>query len=382
MKTKVVLGILTVMLAMSGCSFWGINEEKQATADQAAEEASQEAEDTETVKQKLYEYKLLYAFKDVAEETFPEKIQRGLYWEERDCADNTIGIVSVPILDENGMQDMTKFCGDICDWIESSLKEVSYEEAPWLYQEILIYMYPDTVTFNLAQYISNGYDREILYGGLYDFVDKELTRPKNVDNSQLEDNTEGHVEGKTEYKALEFDTKEATKDYSSYSQGCTYKTQDGITYELVATDRAAGSSFYVLISYKEGRNSVALVNRDPFNGSGGEAKWITFIDDTELGFACLTYNGGDDAFLYRTADGGRSFTQINFPSARVTLADGSIYNPFVIPEKVWAEDGDLFMLVGQSAWSGDYYSEELGKHPSGLYVSHDYGISFEYVGEQ
>ena len=30
-----------------------------------------------------------------------------------------------PILDENGMQDMTKFCGDICDWIESSLKEVS-----------------------------------------------------------------------------------------------------------------------------------------------------------------------------------------------------------------------------------------------------------------
>ncbi|WP_026488786.1 hypothetical protein [Butyrivibrio sp. XBB1001] len=365
MKTKVLLGVLLGTLALSACSFSEVNESNKLTADQAAEEASQEAEDTETARQKLYEYKLLYAFKDVAEETFPDKIQRGLYWEENDCADNTIGIVSVPILDENGMQDMTKFCGDICDWIESSLKEVSYEEAPWLYQEILIYMYPDTVTFNLAQYISNGYDREILYGGLYDFVDKELTRPKNVENSQAEENSEGQAE-----------------DFSSYSQGCTYKTQDGITYELVATDRAAGSSYYVLISYKEGRNSVALVNRDPFNGSGGEAKWITFIDDTELGFACLSYNGGDDAFLYRTDDGGRSFTQINFPSARVTLADGSIYNPFVIPKKVWAEDGDLFMLVGQSAWSGDYYSEELGKHPSGLYVSHDNGISFEYVGEQ
>ena len=40
------------------------------------------------------------------------------------------------------------------------------------------------------------------------------------------------------------------------------------------------------------------------------------------------------------------------------------------------------MLAGQSPWSGDYYSEELGKHPSGLYVSHDDGMSFEYVGEQ
>ena len=40
------------------------------------------------------------------------------------------------------------------------------------------------------------------------------------------------------------------------------------------------------------------------------------------------------------------------------------------------------MLVGQSQWSGDYYSEELGKYPSGLYISHDYGASFEYLGEQ
>ena len=40
------------------------------------------------------------------------------------------------------------------------------------------------------------------------------------------------------------------------------------------------------------------------------------------------------------------------------------------------------MLVGQSQYSEDYYNEELEKHPSGLYVSHDDGVSFEYVGEQ
>ena len=86
--------------------------------------------------------------------------------------------------------------------------------------------------------------------------------------------------------------------------------------------------------------------------------------------------------LYRTEDGGMSFTQINYPSAKVKLAGDNIYNPFVIPEKVWVEGDELYMLAGQSPYSGDYYSEELEKHPSGLYVSHNDGMSFEYVGEQ
>ncbi len=62
------------------------------------------------------------------------------------------------------------------------------------------------------------------------------------------------------------------------------------------------------------------------------------------------------------------------------LTFSTFYNPFVIPEKVWAEGEELYLLAGQSPWSGDYYSEELDKHPSGLYVSHDDGMSFEYVG--
>ncbi len=107
-----------------------------------------------------------------------------------------------------------------------------------------------------------------------------------------------------------------------------------------------------------------------------------FIGDSNLGFACLSYNVGDNAFLFRTEDGGKSFLQINYPSAKVKLSDGTIYNPFVIPEKVWEEGKELYLLAGQSPWSGDYYSEELDKYPSGLYVSHDGGMSFEYIGEQ
>ena len=151
---------------------------------------------------------------------------------------------------------------------------------------------------------------------------------------------------------------------------------------MIPVDRAAGSSYYVLTAKRKSDGKVVLVNDDPYCGSGGAASWLEFIDDTNLGFSCLTYNGGDDALLYRTADGGRSFTQVNFPSPKVKLSDGSLYNPFTIPEKVWKDGEDIYMLVGQSPYSGDYYSEELEKHPSGLYVSHDDGISFDYIGEQ
>ena len=151
---------------------------------------------------------------------------------------------------------------------------------------------------------------------------------------------------------------------------------------MLPVDRAAGSSYYSFVAYKKGSSIPSVINENPYCGSGGQASWIEFIDDTNLGFSCLTYNGGDDALLFRTEDGGRSFAQVNYPSARVKLSDGTMYNPFTIPEKVWKEDDALYMLVGQSPWSGDYNGDEEGGHPAGLYVSYNEGISFEYIGEQ
>ena len=172
------------------------------------------------------------------------------------------------------------------------------------------------------------------------------------------------------------------EDYSSIEPECTYTSEDGTVYGMLPVDRAAGSSYYVFAAYKEGETIPALVNEDPFCGSGGQVTWIDFIDNSNLGFSCLTYNGGDDGMLFRTEDGGKSFTQIEYPSAEVELSDGTIYNPFTIPEKVWSEGAALYMLAGQSPWSGDYYNDELEKHPSGLYVSYDDGISFNYLREQ
>ena len=323
---------------------------------------------SELSEQMKKEYQYLNDFIAVTEDTFPERFQRGLYWEEKACNENSIGRVQVPIIDENGMQDLTWFCENICGWLESCLEEVPYENAPWLYKEVVFAMPSLSDSFDPSPYISSGYDHDSLYEAIYDFVDKKLTSADYPKHKA--------------YGMLEFVDDGSDEFFPSVEPECSYTTKDGVTYGMLLVDRAGGSSYYSLVAYQKGEKTPVMVNRDPYNGCGGQAEWITFIDDSNLGFSCLSYNGGDDALLYRTEDGGKSFTQINYPSAKVKLSDGTIYNPFVIPEKVWLEDGSLFMLAGQSPWSGDYYSEELGKHPSGLYMSHDDGMSFEYVGEQ
>lgn len=377
MKRKVIGSILLGMVILSACSFSGAKETDQEADTQSETEEGEESEESgetddsyETDKLKEQEKELLSEFMELTEDTFPEKIQRAVRWEEKECADNLIGTVQVPVLDENGMQDMSWFCDDICDWIELCLEQIPYDEAPWLYQEVIVDFWDDSASFYPSEFISGGYDRAKLYGGLYDFLDENINAP------------EYPVKNQTEYGKLTFEDDGSGEGYESYEARCTYKTRDGIIYGMVEVDRAAGSSYYSLVAQDGPNGPVALINPDPYNGMGGEAKWIQFMEDSNLGFACLTYNGGDDAFLFRTTDGGRSFEQIDYPSARIKLPDGSVYNPFTIPERVWAEDGDIYMLVEQSPWSGDYYSEELDKHPAGLYVSHDDGTSFEYIGEQ
>ena len=369
MRKRAVGVILASVLLLSACTFgpdFTLNNGSDIE-DPASEEDSVDEQEKAVIREEL---KLRDRFVSTCEMIFPDKIQRYLAWEMRDCADNNIGSAMVPILDENGTQDLSWFCEDICDWMEECTKEIPYEEVPWQYKEFIIAMPSKEMSFELKPYVENGFDREGLYGALYDFVDKELTSSYYNEHKSF-----GHLD----YEEIVRGGEEFEGDFEP---DCSYKTADGITYGMIPVDRAAGSSYYMLVASVDGGRRNIIVNEDPYLGSGGQAAWIEFIDDSDLGFACLTYNGGDDGMLYRTEDGGMTFTQINYPSAKVKLAGDNIYNPFVIPEKVWVEDGELYMLAGQSPYSGDYYSEELEKHPSGLYVSHNDGMSFEYVGEQ
>lgn len=204
-------------------------------------------------------------------------------------------------------------------------------------------------------------------------VEKELPEAVKEDSTVTGTEVSAPADKGTETGEI---SPEILEDYLSREPACTFLTEEGMEYRMVAVDRALGSSFYVLIGTNDQGKTCAFVNSNPYNGSGGESRWITFVNEN-LGFSCLAYSAGANGSLYRTEDGGTSWEVIEYPSARKILPDGTNYNPFVMPEKVYVEDGALFMEAGQGSDS-DYYDTELG-FCLGLYRSVDQGLNWEFV---
>lgn len=171
-----------------------------------------------------------------------------------------------------------------------------------------------------------------------------------------------------------------------FTPDCTFRMKDGTLLKMTAVDRAAGSSYYVLLREKAAEETSVL-NWDPYCGSGGEAKWITFLEDQKTGFSCLAYSGGSKGSLYRTEDGGKSFQEVLWPSAAVKLSDGMLYNPFIMPEEIRQQDGKLYLLVGQGP-DGDYHVNASvdgvwdGTFAYGMYESEDLGKNWVFTGIQ
>ena len=280
--------------------------------------------------------------------------------------------IYVPIIGPGSAWDQEKesFSRDVTDWLAGMLEELPLEENRRLYTRIQIaigterYDYepeiPDTLTEE---------GKTSVYNRLYRFVDQKLS--------------EYYAEGlKTEQKAEEeapvIPSKEQVALWMTFEPDCSYRMPDGTWYYMLPVDRALGSSYYVLIALREGEEEPSLVNTDPYLGSGGGAEWISFLEDGRTGFSCLSRGAGTLGVLYRTEDGGKSFTEVEYPSSNALLPDGSYYNPFVMPQKVYEEDGKLYMEAGQGAM-GDYYGEQGFCH--GLYESADLGKTWQYMGE-
>ncbi len=271
----------------------------------------------------------------------------------------------------SGSEEKEWFCSDITNWLLYVMEELPYEGNEELYNRIIIDYKEESFEYQFQS--MRGFTRENIsqvYNDLYEFAEEILAR-----NYAEKQNVKEDAEEETEKAELP----EETIQYClSLEPDCSCKTLDGIEYRMIPADRACGSSYYVLIATADGGKSAVMVNPDPYLGSGGGALWISFLQDGQTGFSCLTYSGGAYGSLYRTEDGGRNFETVEYPSAKAKLSDGTYYNPFVIPERVYEKDGKLYMEAGQGP-NGDYYGEE--GYCNGLYESEDNGKTWAYVKE-
>lgn len=221
------------------------------------------------------------------------------------------------------------------------------------------------------------------YSWIYDADVTSEEIAKNIVIKKETENTGEHdvpkfTEDHTEIENNDQDeiTEEILDHYLNIEPACIFEAEGGREYRMVPVDRALGSNFYILIGTDDQGKTIRFINRDPYEGSGGESRWITFLDEN-IGFSCLSHAAGSYGSLYRTEDGGISWEEIDYPSAKAKLPDGTYYNPFVMPEKVYEKNGLLFMEVGQGA-DGDYYDSELG-FCHGVYQSKNDGASWEYI---
>ncbi|MBP3931490.1 MAG: hypothetical protein J6D47_18240 [Peptostreptococcaceae bacterium] len=147
---------------------------------------------------------------------------------------------------------------------------------------------------------------------------------------------------------------------------------DGIRYKLNIDDKAAGSFFYSLHKTEDSGNTWIIINEDPFNGAVGETYGIYFIDEN-IGFIGVSRNGGCEGDLYRTEDGGKSFSKIAFEEKTVALGNGTSIMPFDYPSLPYEKDGKYYINMEQGA-DGDYNGNS-----SLIYSSNDKGVTWEYI---
>lgn len=145
-----------------------------------------------------------------------------------------------------------------------------------------------------------------------------------------------------------------------------------VRYRMVVRDAALGSRLYSLLKSTDSGVTWEMAAGDPFRQQTGMGIDFTFLDES-FGFATLMHNGGDEAVLYVTEDGGQSYQTCLIQGVSATLDDGYLYNPYDYPEMPYEEDGVLYVLCGQGL-DGDYDGGDA--NGKALFASTDHGHTF------
>lgn len=370
-----VFAILAGILFLIGGSIYlsrdriqeNINDTLASSRDQEMEETGaeeEEAENTEAAQNTGVTQDTepqVEVVEDEETKEFSAQHNRYVYYEVTDGDLDTKQLIVGSVYREES--EMEKFCRDMCD-LAQNYPELSRDT-------IWFNVGDERQSFSLSAYME-GEDMTALYNDLYLLID-ELTLKESEKTARAEAGTSTGNSGEETQISQEY-----LDIYLTYDPDAVDRLADGSEYRMVPVDQAAGSRYYVLLFVSADGKTAEIVNNDPYLGMGGAAKWIHFLDDGKTGFSCLSYSGGAKGAFYRTADGGKTFQEVSYPSAKIKLSDGTYYNPFVMPEKVWEEDGILYMEAGQGA-DGDYYNQEGFCH--GLYSSNDRGVTWSYDKE-
>ena len=360
-----VFAILAGILLLIGGSIYlsrdriqeNINDTLASSRDQEMDETGAEEEEAENTEAAQNTEPRVEIVEDEETKEFSAQHNRYVYYEVTDGDPDTKQLIVGSIYREES--EMEKFCRDMCD-LAQNYPELSRDT-------IWFNVGDERHSFSLSAYMESE-DMTALYNDLYLLID-ELTLKEAEKTARAEAGTSIGNSGEETQISQEY-----LDIYLTYDADAVDRLADGSEYRMVPVDQAAGSRYYVLLFVSADGKTAEIVNNDPYLGMGGAAKWIHFLEDGRIGFSCLSYSGGSKGVFYRTEDGGRRFQEI----AKVKLPDGTYYNPFVMPEKVWEEDGVLYMEAGQGA-DGDYYNQEGFCH--GLYSSNDRGVTWNYEQE-
>ncbi|MCM1136599.1 MAG: hypothetical protein NC400_13630 [Clostridium sp.] len=209
-------------------------------------------------------------------------------------------------------------------------------------------------------------------------TDKEFEGASEKETKEEFDDSGDSMNGRPDGESAEASDEEWERQFLEQYRGDFEKEcqleEGGIRFRMVVLDAALGSRWYGLLKSMDRGLSWQVVSSSPFGGDMGMGVDFTFLNET-LGFATLMHNGGDEADLYVTEDGGKSYQPVAIQGPQATLEGGYQYYPYDYPEMPYEEGGKLYVLCGQGA-DGDYAGGDAAG--MALFESMDGGRTFSY----
>lgn len=154
-----------------------------------------------------------------------------------------------------------------------------------------------------------------------------------------------------------------------------YLINESKGWRLVVIDAAAGSRWYVIESTSDGGKNWNRIEPDPFNGElSGVADSIQFLDE-QIGFVLMSGASESHSRLYRTTDGGNSFSMVELPIELidVEIPDLAEHDYITMP---YVENSVLKVSLRLEKYDcGSIYFESMDNGETWYYT----GVSEDYL---